>query len=108
MAERGYYGHVNPEGADPSGRASLADVSCLGMGSNYYGIGENIYKWENFRGTDAQLAAAMVDGWMDSYGHRQNILDIKYDRIGVGVYELNGAVYATQTFCLAPGWESVG
>lgn len=107
MAERNYFDHYNPEGADPSGRASLADVSCLGIGSNYYGLGENIHKWENFRGTDTQLAEAMMDSWMDSYGHRQNILNVKYDRIGVGVHELSGVVYATQTFCLAPGWESV-
>lgn len=42
----------------------------------------------------------MVDSWMNSPGHRANILNPDYDRAGIGVaVDAEEAVYATQNFC---------
>lgn len=41
---------------------------------------------------------AVMNGWMNSPGHKANILNANYNNIGVGVYEVNGTVYCTQLF----------
>jgi uncharacterized protein YkwD len=44
-------------------------------------------------------AEAVVDGWMNSPGHRANILNCKSKAVGVGVvYAANGTPYYTQDF----------
>lgn len=40
----------------------------------------------------------VMDAWMNSDGHRANILSSKFNHIGIGVYEVNGTVYCTQLF----------
>lgn len=41
---------------------------------------------------------AVVTGWMNSPGHRANILGKQFNNIGIGVYTVNGTVYCTQLF----------
>jgi uncharacterized protein YkwD len=42
---------------------------------------------------------AVVTGWMNSPGHRANIMNGKFHKIGIGVYkDSNGTVYCTQLF----------
>ena len=41
----------------------------------------------------------MVNDWMESQGHRENILGRDYDQIGIGVKFSNYEIYATQNFC---------
>ncbi len=40
----------------------------------------------------------VVNDWMSSQGHRNNILDPKFKKIGVGCYEINGNIYWIQFF----------
>lgn len=40
----------------------------------------------------------VVTGWMNSPGHKANILNESYNNIGIGVYIYNGTVYCTQLF----------
>ena len=77
------------------------------------GVAENIFKtWlyssEAYVGYDrirkwrspADLARAVVDGWMESPGHRENILRSGIDREGVGVaIGRDDSVRVTQDFC---------
>ena len=59
------------------------------FGITYRTAGENIaYGYKT--------AQSVMDGWMDSSGHRANILNASYSRIGVG-YVSNGN-YWTQWF----------
>ena len=44
------------------------------------------------------IAGAIVNGWMNSPGHRKNILDPLADRIGVGIYFNGEYYYAVQEF----------
>ena len=44
------------------------------------------------------LAFRIVDGWMNSPGHRENILTETYDRKGIGI-GAEESVWVTQNFC---------
>jgi len=44
------------------------------------------------------MPAAVMQTWMNSDGHRANILDSHYTTIGVGVYISGGMVYWVQEF----------
>ena len=46
----------------------------------------------------SEVAKAAVNGWIDSPGHRKNLLS-KHDVCGIGVYRnFKGAYYLTQLF----------
>ena len=95
MASRGYYEHDSPEGHDFSWRYSQVGFSC--NNPSYLG-GENISFLEGYRGVNA-IAAATVDGWMNSPGHRANILTSYFQSEGVGVAFSGNKAYLTQNFC---------
>ena len=69
-----YFEHVNPEGRDVS---DLVDQA----GYVYVLVGENL-ALGNFEGDKG-----LVQAWMDSPGHRANILNNGYTEIGVAVRE---------------------
>ncbi|MFJ4922628.1 CAP domain-containing protein [Streptomyces sp. NPDC088725] len=83
MAARDFFDHTDPDGRTPWDRADAAGVSNLG--------GENIARGQ----ADAQ---AVMDAWMNSEGHRANILNCDYTRIGVGVHTGPGGPWWTQDF----------
>ena len=94
MAKNSYFDHDNQQGEGPTDRGNKAGYPCLK--GNSYGLGENIY----FGGGPQ----AAMTSWMTSPGHRQNILDAGYDRLGVGVHEgrLPGygrGFFTTAVFC---------
>jgi uncharacterized protein YkwD len=62
-------------------------------------VAENLYKC---RGVDDPLVAA-VEGWMESKGHRKNILGVEYTHTGVGIaVGADGTIYFTQLFTRPP------
>jgi len=81
MCDRGFFDHVNPEGEDPTdrGRAGHAgQFTCDPIVPNpYYGIAENIAYGYN-------SPQSVMQAWMNSRGHRANILNGNYTHIGVG------------------------
>lgn len=72
MLAKQYFNHISPSG---EGLPDLAEK----VGYEFIVIGENL-ALGNF--SDDQ---ALVQGWMGSLGHRQNILNLKYQEIGVAV-----------------------
>lgn len=67
----------------------------------HYGmIGENILMLKNpSRAFDPEIfARRAVQDWMESDGHRENILSARYEKSGVGVVISGSYVYATQVF----------
>lgn len=70
MGDRNYFDHTTPDGIKFYER--IADA-----GYDYQTCGENI-------AAGYPTPAAVVDGWMNSDGHRANILDPDYCDIGVG------------------------
>lgn len=72
MFERQYFEHISPAGKGP---ADLADQA----GYVYITVGENL-ALGNYKND-----AALVEAWMNSPGHRANILNSKFTEIGVAV-----------------------
>ncbi|OSP42583.1 stress protein, partial [Streptomyces sp. 13-12-16] len=70
MVARDFYSHTAPDGGRPWDRAAAA-------GSARRTIGENI-------ACGQRSAAEVVQGWMNSPGHRANILKAGFTHIGVG------------------------
>ncbi len=116
MAVREYFAHETPEGLTPSDRATENGYSCQKMVGLliYSGIAENIFQGHLFDSyytingeitsydwnTEEEIAKITVDGWMNSPGHRENILTEIYDREGIGVeITPDHKVYVTQNFC---------
>lgn len=119
MAERGFFGHVDPDGRDPTARAAQAGVECRRpTGPNRWrtGVGENLYRTSTFRSvtetttvmgttrtfdwyTLGEIARSVVQGWMDSPGHRRNLLDAGYASQGIGVRVSGDDVFVTEALC---------
>ena len=71
MFAKRYFDHVAPDGLDPFSWVEQ-------RGYDYRSIGENI-------AIGYQTAATIVEGWMTSPGHRQNILEKKYEEVGIAI-----------------------
>ena len=105
MYERSYFEHDTPEGKDPTDRATSVGYQCQKRVGNliYSGVAENIFMFEgasiSFWESPESIAIDAVSGWMDSPGHRENILTGMYDREGIGVKIGSFDVYVTQNFC---------
>ena len=117
MAQLDYFGHENFLGQTPSDRAAKAGYGCRKDYGSYYseGIAENIFQTSLYSSytttpgglvvsrdymTMEEIAAQIVEGWMDSPGHRENILDSSYEKEGIGVaVSAEEKVYITQNFC---------
>ncbi|MGM9526855.1 MAG: SafA/ExsA family spore coat assembly protein [Oscillospiraceae bacterium] len=82
MLENGYFSHNSPTYGSP-----FQMITAFGL--SYRTAGENIAK-------GYASAQAVVNGWMNSSGHRANILNSSYKQIGVG-YVAQGH-YWTQMF----------
>lgn len=83
MAVNDYFSHTSQDGRDPTDRA--AEQGYEG------GVGENI-------AAGYPDADAVMEGWMNSEGHRANILNCDYDVIGIGVADRDGTLYWVQNF----------
>ena len=95
MVNRNYFNHDTPEGLGPSDRVFKSGYHCY--------AGENIaIEWDSI--DPEWVARQAVNGWMNSPGHRTNILDGQYNRTGVGAsfgkYSGRNAWYLTQLFCI--------
>jgi len=85
MVRRGFFAHENPDGKQVWDRAVAA-------GYAYRKVAENIAAGQ-------RTAEQVVRGWMESPGHRANILDRDLTQIGVGRAEGGSYdVYWTQVF----------
>jgi uncharacterized protein YkwD len=85
MAARDYFSHTTPEGVDFATRITDA-------GYPWRGAGENIAK-------GYRTPADVMTGWMNSAGHKANILSCGFQDLGVGVAaDATGALLWTQDF----------
>ncbi|MBD0736505.1 CAP domain-containing protein [Streptomyces sp. CBMA29] len=83
MAARGFFDHTDPDGKTPWDRAKALGITNLG--------GENIARGQ-------ATAQAVMDAWMNSPGHRANILNCDYKTLGVGIHYGSGGPWWTQDF----------
>lgn len=78
------FSHTRPNGS------SFSSV-LKEYGISYRAAGENIASGQ-------KTPQEVVNAWMNSPGHRANILNTKYRKLGVGVYQKSGSIYWTQVF----------
>ncbi|MEU6852774.1 CAP domain-containing protein [Actinacidiphila alni] len=83
MAARDFFDHTDPDGKTPWDRAKARGITNLG--------GENIARGQ-------ATAQAVMDAWMNSPGHRANILNCDYTTLGVGIHYGSGGPWWTQDF----------
>lgn len=82
MHDKNYFSHTSPTYGSPFDMMKS-------FGIRYNAAGENIAKGQT-------SAAQVMDAWMNSAGHRANIMDAKFTHIGVGYVE--DGQYWTQLF----------
>jgi uncharacterized protein YkwD len=88
MAYYGYFDHSDP--APPIART--AGQRMIDCGYTNPGIGENIAEGFN-------TVSSVMDAWMNSTGHRTNILGASFTVMGIGVaVDVNGAYFWTVDF----------
>jgi uncharacterized protein YkwD len=80
MAMQGFFDHLSPQGMDVFDRMESAGCPRWWTG------GENI-------AAGYRTPAIAVKAWMDSPGHRRNVLDGNYEHIGIGAYYAPGSEY---------------
>ncbi|MFJ8808605.1 CAP domain-containing protein [Streptomyces sp. NPDC102490] len=84
MASSGVMSHTGPDGSTMASRVEAA-------GYQWSTLGENIARGQ-------ADAAAVMDSWMNSPGHRANILNCSFKELGVGVHFGDGGPWWTQDF----------
>jgi uncharacterized protein YkwD len=117
MAKRDFFDHVTPEGKTALARAIAGKFPCRRNyldGSATIGVSENIFQNNLYRrvihspdgkitydwNSLDEIAKSTVKGWMESPGHRANILTPRFDTSGVGIAISAGdQVLITQMFC---------
>ncbi|MGP2441117.1 CAP domain-containing protein [Streptomyces sp. JW3] len=84
MAASGVMSHTGPDGSTMASRVEAA-------GYLWSALGENIARGQ-------ADAAAVMEAWMNSSGHRANILNCAFAEIGIGVHAGDGGPWWTQDF----------
>ncbi|MFP8882843.1 CAP domain-containing protein [Streptomyces mangrovi] len=84
MAASGVLSHTGPDGSTMAGRVEAA-------GYAWSNLGENIAQGQ-------PDAASVMKAWMNSPGHRANILNCAFEELGVGVHFGDGGPWWTQNF----------
>ncbi|WP_097868911.1 sigma-70 family RNA polymerase sigma factor [Streptomyces sp. rh34] len=84
MEARNYFSHTSQDGRNPGDRITAA-------GYQWSTYGENIAKGQ-------RTPAEVMQSWMDSPGHRANILNCSFKEIGVGKQDSGGGPVWTQVF----------
>ncbi len=87
MAEKNFFSHTSPEGSTMVQRVESARIF-------YFMLGENLFMCTNA----PQPVPLAVQGWMNSPGHRENILRSEYRETGIGVWRKGNSYYMTQLF----------
>ena len=85
MANKNYFSHTSPTYGSPFDMIK-------NFGIKYMAAGENIAMGQ-------QTSASVMTAWMNSSGHKANILNANFTEIGVGVARnKSGTIYWTQQF----------
>lgn len=84
MCNKNYFSHTSPTYGSPFDMLNKFNIK-------HSTAGENIAKGQ-------KTAQAVMTAWMNSEGHRKNILNKNFTQIGVGYYNSNGNTYWTQMF----------
>lgn len=93
MIKNNYFSHVNLSGCSASCRMTAA-------GYLWRAMGENIHWMSGYNLSASATAKKIVTDWMNSSGHRANILSTKFTVVGVGVATSGSKVDTTADYAL--------
>lgn len=93
MLTKNYFSHTDLNGCTVACR-----LAAVAYGWSSYG--ENIHWVSGYNLSAADTAIKIVSDWMNSPGHRANILGSSFTRIGVGMAVQGSKVYTTADFVL--------
>ena len=117
MAKRDFFSHLNPEGEDPTARAARQGWTAskgVSSGDRVTGLTENVGRvgrYHSFRRevkdgkqthllfrwyTPDQMAEQIVNGWLNSPRHRDNLLDPERELEGIGLGIRREHIFVTQ------------
>lgn len=120
MAERSFFDHVNPDGETVADRYERHGYDCQiktqsgPIRSTYTTGGENIARTSvgvhvqtedgpKLSEDEDDVGTTVVRGWMESDGHRENLLEGHWNREAIGIYIAQATgftnVFVTQNFC---------
>ncbi|MBX0325605.1 CAP domain-containing protein [Halomicroarcula sp. F13] len=106
MANKRYFAHDSPDGESFGDRYHQFGIDCAGGENIAYTYWEENIQSEGgllYHDSEQDVALGIVNQWMNSTGHRENILRERFQSEGIGIYvaEIDGAIriYATQNFC---------
>lgn len=114
MVKKGYYSHTAPDGTTIDDRFSEAGYECrisvpegvITTGSE--NIAQTYYQKQieqpdggtDLYGNESEVARAVVDSWMNSPDHRENLMRPYWRHQGIGIeVTADNTVYATQNLC---------
>lgn len=87
MARDNFFSHTGSDGSTLAERVEAGGV-------RYRVVGENLFKSTNA----PEPVPLAVEGWMESQGHRENILRPVFTETGIGVWQEGNTYYITQLF----------
>ncbi len=92
MAQRGYFSHESPEGANPVDRIQAAGIGDMTLAAENLGLTR-----------DSDPTLAIVQGWLNSPDHRRNLLAPAMNSTGVGIIRAkDGSLLYTQLYMSIP------
>lgn len=106
MVQRNYFDHTSPEGYGPMERCEQAGLTIRGCAENIFLCPQarvnwyvnSVYSHSDYHSQD-NIASLVVQGWMDSPGHRNNILNGFWTSQGIGAgISADNKVYVTEDF----------
>lgn len=95
MATTGFFSHnnyINSSRYSTSSRGRLAGVSNPSFAENI------AYNYPENNSSYIKVAEKLLFQWMNSSGHKENILSTKARQMAAGTYYYNGKIYGTQVF----------
>lgn len=120
MAKRNFFSHVNPDGEtvadryEKHGYKCNVEVKSVSFVTSYATGGENIAKTAvgvhvrtangvRFLKDEDDVGTNVMRGWMESDGHRENLLEDHWEREGIGIYiddrSAASQIFVTQNLC---------
>ena len=115
MLEMNYFDHFNPAGETPTERGLKNNYVCRIIEGELMreGLAENLFKtslyeFKTVQGaetnyewrTNQQIINNIISKWLESPGHRKNMLHQDYQKTGIGIsLNDNYEIWITQDFC---------
>ncbi len=93
MQERNFFAHQNPDGLGAAERMRAAGVLEVM-------VGENLASFEGY--PDPEIPKRALSGWMNSPGHRANLLKPEFTHLGVALLRQGRRVMVVQNFIGRP------